>query len=118
MDKFNTALNNDKNNFYPDFIFLREVKNYDFNLVLLYNTNIDSSILIIDLINNFEKHEIKNRSFYYYTKENCYIFDLKEHINLIPINIEFSHFVSYFDKNDNIINSEYNILSIFFGLNN
>ena len=45
----------------------------------------------------------------YYTKNNVYVFDLKDNFNLLPINKNFEHSVALLNENDKIIEKEYRV---------
>lgn len=97
----------DKNYYDPVFTMLYNDKFYDnFAFAICHQKTKDYSFIREDINNNFEKCEIKGTSFYYYTKENVYKFDLKDNFNLLPINKSFKHCVVLLDENDKIIEKE------------
>lgn len=96
-----------KNYYDPLFTFMWNDEKDNFAIGIKFNEKRDYKFVIEDLINNFEKHEIRGNRFYYYTKENVYTFNLSENFNLIPRKQDFSHCVVLLDKNDNIIKGTY-----------
>jgi len=96
-----------KNYYDPLFTFMWNNEKDNFGIGIKHSDIIDYTFIREDFLNNFEKFEIQGTSFYYYTNENVYVFNLKENINLIPINEKFIHSVVLLDKNDNIIERQY-----------
>lgn len=102
----------DGKNFYdPLFSFMWNDEKDDFGIGIRYDNDtkhhIDYQFVIDDIEKNFEKHEIKGTSFCYYTKENVYVFNLRDSFELIPRKKNFSHAVVLLDENGKIINGRY-----------
>ena len=113
-------LKHDGKNYYdPSFIFFwNDEKDY-FKIGIKNSKIIDYSFVREDLLNNYENFKINGTSFYYYTKENVYVFNLKDSFNLIPVKKSFLHCVVLLDKNDEIIENEYKYLKCtIYGNNN
>jgi hypothetical protein len=96
-----------KNYFDPVFTFMWNNEKNDFAIGISFNDRRSYQFIIDDIIENFEDFKIKDTSFCYYTKENVYVFNLKNGFNLIPINKVFEHCVVLLDKDDNIIEQTY-----------
>lgn len=98
---------NGKNLTDPDFTLLYNNEKDSFAIAVNYDDSEDYENIRQDIMSSFENHEIKGTSFYYYTKDNVYMFNLEEGFEIIPINKPFSHCVVLLDKNDKIVEKQY-----------
>lgn len=97
----------DKNYYQPSFKFMWNNECDNFGIVIKFNDKRSYDFVIEDLRENFEKHEVKGGTFYYYTKENVYAFDLSKNYNLIPKQKDFKHCVVLLGKDNQIIERTY-----------
>lgn len=96
-----------KNYYDPVFILMWNDEQTNFAIGIKSQDDIDYTFIRKDLLDNYEKFEITGSTFYYYTKENVYVFNLNKKIQIIPVNQNFEHCVVLLDKNDNIILNDY-----------
>lgn len=97
-----------KNYYDPQFILLWNIDKTKFAIGICPSEAQDYKIIINDMNHNFEKCITDNKTtFYYYTKENVYVFNFKDDFKIFPVNREFEHSIVLLDKDDKIIEDNY-----------
>ena len=98
-----------KNYYDPIFILFWNNEKNKFVIGICHNNMKNYDFIIDDIQNNFEKYSNIEQKIMYYTKNNVYVFDLKDNFNLLPINQNFEHSVALLNENDKIIEKEYRV---------
>ena len=98
-----------KNYYDPIFILFWNNEKNKFVIGICHNNMKIYDFIIDDIQNNFEKYSNIEQKIMYYTKNNVYVFDLKDNFNLLPINQNFEHSVALLNENDKIIEKEYRV---------
>lgn len=98
----------DGKNFYdPLFTFMWNDEKDDFGIGIKAHEKRSYQFVIDDIISNYEDFKINGTSFCYYTKENVYVFNLRENFKLIPKGKKFEHCVVLLDESGKMIEQTY-----------